>query len=107
MYNVDVCLYDAVVWRLPDGPEYRETNSDEYAVFHFHFDHIMDRGGVFRAGIYAVVAFHGQEYVEQKEDPCPTRWYFRWGRRQSRPFTPDYILGEAAEDDIMDDNNDV
>lgn len=43
-----------------------------------------------------------------EEDPCSTRWYFTWGRyRQSRPFNPNYILGEAAEDDIMDDNDDV
>jgi hypothetical protein len=35
-------------------------------------------------------------------------WYSRWGRyRQSRPFIPNYILGEVAEDDIMDDNDDV
>ncbi|KAJ5951267.1 uncharacterized protein N7479_009680 [Penicillium vulpinum] len=182
-----------IVWRLPDGPEYRESDSDQYAVFHFHFDHIMERAGVFRAGIYAIVAFHGQEYVAQnryprvdgnenqgvnrrahvlncntgndvtpdthyfypgngreddynsehhrriwrfanylyeedlateqtftgaqrgqltryrdEDDPCPTRWLFEWGRyRQSRPFTPNYILGEAAEDDMMDDNDDV
>ncbi|KAJ5770968.1 uncharacterized protein N7511_003019 [Penicillium nucicola] len=194
MHNVDVYLYDAVVWRLPNGPEYRESDSDEYGVFHFHFDHIMQRNGEFRVGIYAIVAFHGQDYVEQNryprvdgndnqgenrrshvlncntgndvtdqthyfypgdgaesdygdnehhraiwrfanylqqedlvteqtftgaqrgqltryrdpQDECPTRWYFDWGGyRQGRPFTPEYALGQAAENDRMDDNDDV
>lgn len=179
------------MWQLPNGDAYRESNRDNYAVFHFHFDHLMERDGVLRAGIYAIVAFHGQAYTTSnryprvdgndnqgdnrrahvlncntgdqatenthyfypgagresdydnehhriiwrfanylhqedlatdetftggrrgqltryRDDDCPTRWYFDWGRyRQSRPFTPSYILGEAAEQDMMDDNDDL
>ncbi|ODM15752.1 hypothetical protein SI65_08986 [Aspergillus cristatus] len=52
-----------IAWELPsgrDGDSYRESSDDQYVVFHFHFDHLVDFEGTDYAGIYAMVAFHGQ-----------------------------------------------
>lgn len=51
-----------VVWQLPNDPNYRETDNDRYVVFHFHFEHLQNHGGLMLPGIYAVVAFHAQRY---------------------------------------------
>ncbi|KAH8433890.1 uncharacterized protein LDX57_011526 [Aspergillus melleus] len=52
-----------IAWRIPSGDEgagYRERNDDEYVVFHFHFEHLLNIHGTDYAGVYAMVAFHGQ-----------------------------------------------
>lgn len=65
-----------VVWRLPAGnglggidPAYQDHNPatarqepDEYVVFHFHTEHIARIQGQDRPGIFAISAFHGQNY---------------------------------------------
>ncbi|GIJ91973.1 hypothetical protein Asppvi_010948 [Aspergillus pseudoviridinutans] len=51
-----------IVWEVPDD-SYRETAADRWVVFHFHFEHLANRGGVNRPGIYAIVAFHAQQYA--------------------------------------------
>lgn len=51
-----------MVWELP-GEEYREYQDDRWAVFHFHFEHLADRDGVMRPGIYAINAFHAQRFA--------------------------------------------
>jgi len=61
-----------VVWNLPGGanaadyqdhnPPDADTNPDRYVVFHFHTEHLAMIDGVQRPGIYAIVAFHGQDY---------------------------------------------
>ncbi|PKX97977.1 uncharacterized protein P174DRAFT_499727 [Aspergillus novofumigatus IBT 16806] len=43
----------------------QEIEQDNYVVFHFHFEHLLNDNGVWRPGIYAIVAFHGQQYMDQ------------------------------------------
>lgn len=60
-----------VAWELPsggDGDSYRERDDDQYVVFHFHFDHLIEFEGIDYAGIYAMVAFHGQRYRGMRID---------------------------------------
>lgn len=64
------------MWRLPRGnghgginpiyqdhdPQDSDTNPDRFVVFHFHTEHLAMVRNALRPGIYAVVAFHGQDY---------------------------------------------
>ncbi|KAL5363196.1 putative class V chitinase [Aspergillus floccosus] len=55
-----------IVWQLPsNSPGYQEIEQDNYVVFHFHFEHLINDNGVWRPGIYAIVAFHGQQYQDR------------------------------------------
>ncbi|KAJ5110605.1 hypothetical protein N7532_001140 [Penicillium argentinense] len=42
--------------QLPEIPQ------DNYGMFHLHFEHLINNNGVWRPEIYAIVAFHGQQY---------------------------------------------
>ena len=73
------------MWNLPPGngpggidPNYQDhnpadatSNPDRYVLFHFHTEHIAPRRGLNLPGIYAVVAFHGQDYAPQTSSAPP------------------------------------
>ncbi|RHZ63005.1 hypothetical protein CDV55_105498 [Aspergillus turcosus] len=52
-----------IVWEIPNE-SYQEFPDDRWVVFHFHFDHLRNRNGINRPGIYAVNAFHAQQYID-------------------------------------------
>ncbi len=83
------------------NPPDATSNPDRYLVFHFHTDHIDASDNL--PGVYAVVAFHGQRYLDGridgwKDDPRHRRARVLLCRRtrQRRYWYPGYTYGDVS-----------
>lgn len=69
IYPLHQVSLSIVAWRIPSGDEgagYRERSDDEFVLFHFHFEHLLNIHGTDYAGVYAMVAFHGQSHTPNR-----------------------------------------